>query len=60
MSETNENKSTEEDAPQLSGETFQALAQFYQEQEERENQLKAAQLMAAQGSGVVQVKVFVS
>jgi hypothetical protein len=45
----------DEDVPQLSGETFQALAQFYQEQDQREQELQAAQLVAAQGSGVAQV-----
>ncbi len=45
----------DDDVPQLSGETFQALAQFYQEQDQREHELQAAQLVAAQGSGVAQV-----
>jgi hypothetical protein len=48
----------DDDVPQLSGETFQALAQFYQEQDQREQELQAAQLVAAQGSGVAQVIIF--
>ena len=43
------------DVPQLSAETFEALSQFYQEQDDLEKELASIQLMAAQGSGVAQV-----
>lgn len=45
----------DDDVPQLSAETFSALSEFYQEQEEREKELHAAQVMAAEGVGVVQL-----
>ena len=44
-----------QDVPQLSAETFEALSQFYQEQDDLEKELASIQLMAAQGSGVAQV-----
>ena len=48
--------SNDDDVPQLSAETFSALSQFYQEQEELDKELASIQMMAAQGSGVAQVQ----
>ena len=45
----------DEDVPQLSAETFEALSQFYQEQEVREKEIESIQIMAAEGTGVAQV-----
>ncbi len=51
--------SNDDDVPQLSAETFSALSQFYQEQEELDKELASIQMMAAQGSGVAQVQKIV-
>ena len=42
----------EEEQPQLSAETFSALAEFYKEQEEREQQQQEARTLAASGEDI--------